>query len=142
MQPRAASPRLCFSVQLGCRVAAHTYLGGGARGQEVKQGRCARAPLARTESRGRCLQGMLGDVVFGWAAVGKAGSGVFAANGTSTVAVSAPSASFKRPVVILGPVADIAMQKLTAEMPDQFEIAGKKTGPSRALLAGRGLGIL
>ncbi|XP_039103422.1 tight junction protein ZO-3 isoform X2 [Hyaena hyaena] len=33
-------------------------------------------------------------------------------------------ASFKRPVVILGPVADIAMQKLTAEMPDQFEIAG------------------
>ncbi|XP_055285171.1 tight junction protein ZO-3 isoform X2 [Moschus berezovskii] len=32
-------------------------------------------------------------------------------------------ASFKRPVVILGPVADIAMQKLTAEMPDKFEIA-------------------
>ncbi|XP_006897957.1 PREDICTED: tight junction protein ZO-3 [Elephantulus edwardii] len=32
-------------------------------------------------------------------------------------------ASFRRPVVILGPVADIAMQKLTAEMPDQFEIA-------------------
>ncbi|XP_063476780.1 tight junction protein ZO-3 isoform X5 [Symphalangus syndactylus] len=32
-------------------------------------------------------------------------------------------ASFKRPVVILGPVADIAMQKLTAEIPDQFEIA-------------------
>ncbi|XP_027981845.1 tight junction protein ZO-3 isoform X2 [Eumetopias jubatus] len=32
-------------------------------------------------------------------------------------------ASFKRPVVILGPVADIAMQKLTAAMPDQFEIA-------------------
>ncbi|XP_023368409.1 tight junction protein ZO-3 [Otolemur garnettii] len=32
-------------------------------------------------------------------------------------------ASFKRPVVLLGPVADIAMQKLTAEMPDQFEIA-------------------
>ncbi|MBV95684.1 Tight junction protein ZO-3, partial [Eschrichtius robustus] len=31
--------------------------------------------------------------------------------------------SFKRPVVILGPVADIAMQKLTAEMPDEFEIA-------------------
>uniref|UniRef100_A0A2K5DMK1 Tight junction protein 3 n=1 Tax=Aotus nancymaae TaxID=37293 RepID=A0A2K5DMK1_AOTNA len=30
---------------------------------------------------------------------------------------------FKRPVVILGPVADIAMQKLTAEVPDQFEIA-------------------
>ncbi|XP_054985025.1 tight junction protein ZO-3 [Sorex araneus] len=32
-------------------------------------------------------------------------------------------ASFKRPVVILGPVTDVAMQKLTAEMPDQFEIA-------------------
>ncbi|XP_027275047.1 tight junction protein ZO-3 isoform X3 [Cricetulus griseus] len=32
-------------------------------------------------------------------------------------------ASFKRPVVILGPVADIAMKRLTAEMPDQFEIA-------------------
>nr|KAF6402691.1 tight junction protein 3 [Rousettus aegyptiacus] len=32
-------------------------------------------------------------------------------------------ANFKRPVVILGPVADIAMQKLTAEMPDEFEIA-------------------
>ncbi|KAG8519120.1 Tight junction protein ZO-3, partial [Galemys pyrenaicus] len=33
------------------------------------------------------------------------------------------SPSFRRPVVILGPVADVAMQKLTAEMPDQFEIA-------------------
>ncbi|KAK7809832.1 hypothetical protein U0070_008482 [Myodes glareolus] len=32
-------------------------------------------------------------------------------------------ASFKRPVVILGPVADIAMKRLMAEMPDQFEIA-------------------
>ncbi|XP_060088827.1 tight junction protein ZO-3 [Heteronotia binoei] len=32
-------------------------------------------------------------------------------------------ATFKRPVVILGPIADIAMQKLSAEMPDQFEIA-------------------
>ncbi|KAL1783649.1 tight junction protein ZO-3 [Sigmodon hispidus] len=32
-------------------------------------------------------------------------------------------ASFKRPVVILGPVADIAMKRLTSEMPDQFEIA-------------------
>lgn len=47
-----------------------------------------------------------------------------------------PSASFKRPVVILGPVADIAMQKLTAEMPDQFEIAGENTGPTAALLRG------
>uniref|UniRef100_A0A287D389 Tight junction protein 3 n=1 Tax=Ictidomys tridecemlineatus TaxID=43179 RepID=A0A287D389_ICTTR len=32
-------------------------------------------------------------------------------------------ASFKRPVVILGPVADIAMHKLTADLPAQFEIA-------------------
>ncbi|NXI93100.1 ZO3 protein, partial [Psophia crepitans] len=32
-------------------------------------------------------------------------------------------ASFKRPVVILGPIADIAMQKLSTELPEQFEIA-------------------
>ncbi|XP_075632403.1 tight junction protein ZO-3 isoform X1 [Balearica regulorum gibbericeps] len=32
-------------------------------------------------------------------------------------------ASFKRPVVILGPIADIAMQKLSTEMPERFEIA-------------------
>ncbi|XP_039205429.1 tight junction protein ZO-3 isoform X1 [Crotalus tigris] len=32
-------------------------------------------------------------------------------------------ATFKRPVVILGPIADIAMQKLSTEMPDQFQIA-------------------
>ncbi|KAJ6655188.1 hypothetical protein lerEdw1_005666 [Lerista edwardsae] len=32
-------------------------------------------------------------------------------------------ATFKRPVVILGPITDIAMQKLSREMPDQFEIA-------------------
>lgn len=32
-------------------------------------------------------------------------------------------ASFKRPVVILGPVADIAMKRLTTEVPEQFEIA-------------------
>ncbi|NXU79765.1 ZO3 protein, partial [Oreotrochilus melanogaster] len=32
-------------------------------------------------------------------------------------------ASFKRPVVILGPVADIAMQKLSTELPELFEIA-------------------
>ncbi|NXW60550.1 ZO3 protein, partial [Eurystomus gularis] len=32
-------------------------------------------------------------------------------------------ASFKRPVVILGPIADIAMQKLSTELPDLFEIA-------------------
>ncbi|XP_010183479.1 PREDICTED: LOW QUALITY PROTEIN: tight junction protein ZO-3 [Mesitornis unicolor] len=32
-------------------------------------------------------------------------------------------ASFKRPVVILGPIADIAMQKLSMELPELFEIA-------------------
>ncbi|KAM9215443.1 tight junction protein ZO-3 [Leptosomus discolor] len=32
-------------------------------------------------------------------------------------------ASFKRPVVILGPIADIAMQKLSTELPELFEIA-------------------
>ncbi|XP_030074849.1 tight junction protein ZO-3 isoform X2 [Microcaecilia unicolor] len=32
-------------------------------------------------------------------------------------------ASFKRPVVVLGPITDIALQKLNSEMPDQFEIA-------------------
>ncbi|XP_078525190.1 tight junction protein ZO-3 isoform X3 [Lissotriton helveticus] len=32
-------------------------------------------------------------------------------------------ASFKRPVVILGPITDIAMDKLSAEMPDEFEVA-------------------
>lgn len=34
-----------------------------------------------------------------------------------------PTASFKRPVVILGPIADIAMQKLSTELPELFEIA-------------------
>lgn len=37
-------------------------------------------------------------------------------------------------MVILGPVADIAMQKLMAEMPDRFEIAGEKPGPIATLL--------
>ncbi|XP_064030917.1 tight junction protein ZO-3 isoform X4 [Pogoniulus pusillus] len=32
-------------------------------------------------------------------------------------------ANFKRPVVILGPIADIAMQKLSMELPELFEIA-------------------
>lgn len=32
-------------------------------------------------------------------------------------------ASFKRPVVILGPIADIAVQKLSRELPELFEIA-------------------
>lgn len=34
------------------------------------------------------------------------------------------AANFKRPVVILGPLNDIAMEKLTREMPDDFEAAG------------------
>ncbi|NXY50052.1 ZO3 protein, partial [Ceuthmochares aereus] len=36
-------------------------------------------------------------------------------------------ASFKRPVVILGPIADIAMQKLSTELPELFEIAPSVT---------------
>uniref|UniRef100_A0A8C0EZ16 Tight junction protein 3 n=1 Tax=Bubo bubo TaxID=30461 RepID=A0A8C0EZ16_BUBBB len=32
-------------------------------------------------------------------------------------------ANFKRPVVILGPIADVAMQKLSTELPELFEIA-------------------
>ncbi|KAG7488062.1 hypothetical protein MATL_G00029290 [Megalops atlanticus] len=33
-------------------------------------------------------------------------------------------AGFKRPIVILGPLNDIAMEKLAREMPDEFEVAG------------------
>lgn len=40
-------------------------------------------------------------------------------------------------MVILGPVADIAMQKLTAEMPDQFEIAGETPDPLETSLMNR-----
>uniref|UniRef100_A0A7M4F3Z2 Tight junction protein 3 n=1 Tax=Crocodylus porosus TaxID=8502 RepID=A0A7M4F3Z2_CROPO len=45
---------------------------------------------------------------------------------------------FKRPVVILGPIADIAMEKLAAEMPNEFEIACKlsvarDTGSSKVI---------
>lgn len=36
-----------------------------------------------------------------------------------------PTASFKRPVVILGPIADIAMKKLSTELPELFETARK-----------------
>ncbi|XP_032630659.1 tight junction protein ZO-3 [Chelonoidis abingdonii] len=32
-------------------------------------------------------------------------------------------ASFRRPVVILGPISDIAMEKLSVELPDEFEMA-------------------
>ncbi|XP_074060158.1 tight junction protein ZO-3 isoform X2 [Macrotis lagotis] len=45
-------------------------------------------------------------------------------------------ASFKRPVVIMGSVADVAMQKLCSEMPDQFEVAESVTrteGPSKVV---------
>lgn len=34
------------------------------------------------------------------------------------------SANFKRPIVILGPLNDIAMEKLAREMPDDYEVAG------------------
>ena len=34
------------------------------------------------------------------------------------------SANFKRPIVILGPLNDIAMEKLAKEMPDDYEVAG------------------
>ncbi|KAL7992983.1 hypothetical protein Chor_017239 [Crotalus horridus] len=40
------------------------------------------------------------------------------------------AATFKRPIVILGPIADIAMQKLSTEMPDQFQIAGERAWAS------------
>lgn len=33
-------------------------------------------------------------------------------------------ANFKRPIVIMGPLNDIAMEKLVREMPDEYEVAG------------------
>ena len=33
-------------------------------------------------------------------------------------------ANFKRPIVILGPLNDIAMEKLAKDMPDEYEVAG------------------
>lgn len=33
-------------------------------------------------------------------------------------------ANFKRPIVILGPLNDVAMDKLAREMPDEYEVAG------------------
>jgi len=33
-------------------------------------------------------------------------------------------ANFKRPIVILGPLNDIAMEKLARELPDDYEVAG------------------
>lgn len=35
-----------------------------------------------------------------------------------------PTANFKRPIVIMGPLNDIAMEKLAREMPDEYEAAG------------------
>lgn len=35
------------------------------------------------------------------------------------------SAGFKRPVVLFGPIADIAMEKLARVLPDLFQIASK-----------------
>lgn len=35
------------------------------------------------------------------------------------------SAGFKRPVVLFGPIADIAMERLATELPDLFQTASK-----------------
>ena len=34
------------------------------------------------------------------------------------------TANFKRPIVILGPLNDVAMERLASDMPDNFEVAG------------------
>lgn len=34
-------------------------------------------------------------------------------------------ANFKRPIVIMGPLNDIAMEKLAREMPNEYEVAGR-----------------
>uniref|UniRef100_A0A665T7H2 Tight junction protein 3 n=1 Tax=Echeneis naucrates TaxID=173247 RepID=A0A665T7H2_ECHNA len=39
-------------------------------------------------------------------------------------------ANFKRPIVILGPLNDIAMEKLAREMPDEYEVAEKVSNKS------------
>lgn len=41
------------------------------------------------------------------------------------ICVYFPTANFKRPIVIMGPLNDIAMEKLAREMPDQYEVAGR-----------------
>lgn len=38
------------------------------------------------------------------------------------------SAGFKRPVVLFGPIADVAMEKLSNELPDLFQTASKSVG--------------
>lgn len=35
------------------------------------------------------------------------------------------SAGFKRPIVLFGPIADIALEKLANELPDLFQTASK-----------------
>lgn len=41
------------------------------------------------------------------------------------ISVCFQTANFKRPIVIMGPLNDIAMEKLAREMPDQYEVAGQ-----------------
>ena len=43
----------------------------------------------------------------------------------STLVLCVSPAGFRRPVVIFGPVADAATERLAKEMPDQFVIASK-----------------
>uniref|UniRef100_A0A2K5HKY3 Tight junction protein 2 n=1 Tax=Colobus angolensis palliatus TaxID=336983 RepID=A0A2K5HKY3_COLAP len=43
-------------------------------------------------------------------------------------------AGFKRPVVLFGPIADIAMEKLANELPDWFQTASKSVSDKHALL--------
>lgn len=56
---------------------------------------------------------------------GYSGAGSSALAPTHPEYLCPPTASFKRPVVILGPIADIAVQKLSRELPELFEIARK-----------------
>ena len=42
----------------------------------------------------------------------------------NTVGTCMSPANFKRPIVILGPLNDIAMEKLARELPDEYELAG------------------
>lgn len=42
----------------------------------------------------------------------------------NTVELFVSPANFKRPIVIMGPLNDIAMEKLAREMPNEYEVAG------------------
>ena len=44
--------------------------------------------------------------------------------GFNTGELFVPPANFKRPIVMLGPLNDIAMEKLARELPDEYEVAG------------------